>query len=598
MATINNSEDLDRNVTSVNESELTEKSSLLLPQGEIQNSIGSNQDTINVEESSFEFSGYSNVIPSGGEYSSEIGDPFNSVFYHIIPSENATHIHFYVEPIFKSILSVLEKEFHTPGAEINKFLLKTHVDGKRCHIYVDRTDLTVVATGPGHACWKERNFRKMTLNMFKKFVDHTNASLTTNTIDNAAPRASGEIDSSRLTDQGDSTLGHERIVMNNSTASDPSLQQNITSLMDKIHSLQGEMNKLRTEVNKLVIQASDKAMSTSENVASISPTDQNSTTGNVGNGHSVNVIDSTDHEDLITRGENLQQTYTVSSDIRLTSTPIVPRPTWSQAVETQQPRQSQYRPRPQTESQPKPTTKKILLMGDSIISGINKNGLKDKVYKHGISGATIDTLLQEIEVYDLQNFSHIILYIGGNNASNKTDCEYFEEKYDQLIYFIKERNKDCKIVLVNSCPRGDTDVSQINEAISGLADQHEIMLVDAYKAFFNKKRQLAENYYSWDKIHLSDSGVKRLVGTISHQLDIVDNYSRLVFNKRKQTMRGPTPHGQNRPTTQGWQSKGKKQPCSKCGESNHETKDCRHVAPLQCHKCGYFGHKSRRCQPN
>ena len=196
--------------------------------------------------------------------------------------------------------------------------------------------------------------------------------------------------------------------------------------------------------------------------------------------------------------------------MRLTSTPIVPRP-WSQVVENQQPKQSQPKPRQQTTFRPKPTTKKILLMGDSLISGINKNGLKEKVYKHGISGATIDTLIEEIEMYDLQNFSHIILNVGGNNASNKTDCEYFEEKYDQLICFIKEKKKDCKIVLVNSCPRGDADVSQINEIISELADQHEIMLVDAYKAFFNKKGQLAQNYHSSDKIHLSDSGVKRLV---------------------------------------------------------------------------------------
>ena len=590
MANITNPVNLDGNVTSINESDLTEKSSLLLPQGEIQNRADSNQDCFSVKDSSFEFSGYSNVIPSGGEYSSEIGDPFNSVFYRVIPSENATHIHFFVEPIFKSIISVLEKEFHTPGAEINKFLLKTHVDGKRCHICVDRTDLTIVVTGPGHTCWKERNFRKMTLNMFKKFVDHTNASLTTNTEESVTPRATGKMDSSS-THQGDNTLPNEMIVINDSRASDIPLQQNITALIDKIHSLQRDMNTLRTEVNKLVIQASAKSQSSSKSVPNIRRTDQNSEAVYPGNVHSITVNDTT-HVDLITTGENLQQTYTVSSDMRLTSTPIVPRP-WSQVVENQQPKQSQPKPRQQTTFQPKPTTKKILLMGDSLISGINKNGLKEKVYKHGISGATIE----EIEMYDLQNFSHIILYVGGNNASNKTDCEYFEEKYDQLICFIKEKNKDCKIVLVNSCLRGDADVSQINEIISELADQHEIMLVDAYKAFFNKKGQLAQNYHSSDKIHLSDSGVKRLVGTISNQLDIVDNYSRLVFTKRKLTTRGPTPHGQNRPTNHGRQINRKKSPCTKCGEVNHETKDCRHVAPLQCHNCGYFGHKSRRCQP-
>ena len=112
--------DLSENMAS-NESDLTEKSSLLLPQGENQNERNENEEMLTVDESSFEFSGYSSVTPSGGEYSSEIGDPFNSVFYRVIPSENATHIHFFVEPIFKNILSVLEKEFNTPGEESKKF---------------------------------------------------------------------------------------------------------------------------------------------------------------------------------------------------------------------------------------------------------------------------------------------------------------------------------------------------------------------------------------------------------------------------------------------------------------------------------------------
>ena len=589
MATFTNSVDLAMEVSSINESDLTEKSFSLLPQGENQNGTNVYQNIITVEESSFEFSGYSNVIPSGGEYASETGDPFNNMFYRVIPSENATHIHFFAEPFFKSILSVMEKEYHTPGAEIKKFLLKTHIDGKRCHIYIDRSDLTIVATGPAHACWKEKSFRKMTRTNIKKLVEKADSSLISNTVNGVTPTATGETDNSCSTHQGDSVLPTEANIRNNSMTSDPSLLHSITTLMDKIHSLQGEMNNLRTEVNKLVMQAS-ASKSTNEKAINNNQRHQNS---------QADTVNDTTREDLIATGETLQQTYIVPNDTRLTSTPVVPRQ-WSQVVEIQQPKQSQPKSRPETTIQPKPTSKKILLMGDSIISGINKNGLKEKVYKHGISGATIDTLCKEIEVYDLQNFSHAILYVGGNNASSKTDCEYFEEKYDQLICFIKERNKDCKILLVNSCPRGDADVSQINEIISGLANQHNVILVDAYKAFFNKKGQLSQNYYSSDKVHLSDSGMKRLVGTISSHLDIAEDYSRLVFGKRKQTTRDPTSHGRTRHTsgTHQRQTNGKKSPCAKCGEVNHETKDCRHASPLQCHSCGYFGHKSRRCQPH
>ena len=38
-------------------------------------------------------------------------------------------------------------------------------------------------------------------------------------------------------------------------------------------------------------------------------------------------------------------------------------------------------------------------------------------------------------------------------------------------------------------------------------------------------------------------------------------------------------------------------PCTKCGEKNHETKDCKHAEKIQCHECGYYGHKARNCGP-
>ena len=109
-------------------------------------------------------------------------------------------------------------------------------------------------------------------------------------------------------------------------------------------------------------------------------------------------------------------------------------------------------------------------------------------------------------MYDLYIFLHILIYVGGNNASDKTDIEYFEDRNDQLICHIKEHNKDCKIVLINFCPRGDADVSEVNDIISRLSDEHQIELADVNSAFFNKKKKLIWNYYDGDKIHLSALG--------------------------------------------------------------------------------------------
>ena len=593
MAAETNSINLSENITS-NESELAEKSLSLLPQGETQNKTTENDEVLTVEESSFEFSGYSSVTPSGGEYSSEIDDPFNDIFYRVIPSGSATHIHFFSPQTFDKVLSVLEKEFRTPGEDIKKFLLKTHVDGLRCHINVDRNDLTITATGPSHVSWKEKVFRKMTRNMVKNLMDKANENQTIPTANTSTQNTDSEIDSSSSTRQEDSSLSLESLETNKSRTLDSSPQHSITALMDKIHSLQGEINTLRTVVNKLVTQVGE-SQPTPDSVIIMSQTDQNA--GAAKNGNVNSDINDTTHEDMVSTEVNLQQTYTVQDNVRLTSTPILPRPTWTHVVGTRQPNQSEPKPKVSKTSHTKATAKKILLMGDSIITGVNIKGLKDKVYKHGISGATVDTLLQEIEVYDLQNFSHIILYIGGNNASNGTDSEYFEEKYDQLICYIKERNRDCKIMLVNSCPRGDVDVTHVNEIMSELAEQHDIVLIDAYKAFFNKKQTLSVNYYSQDRIHLSNSGVKRLVGTINNHLDIVDNFTDLVFSGRKPTARLSPQHRSNRSSPAQRGNGAKPQPCTKCGEENHKTSDCKHVAPLQCHNCGYYGHKSRKCHP-
>ena len=70
-----------------------------------------------------------------------------------------------------------------------------------------------------------------------------------------------------------------------------------------------------------------------------------------------------------------------------------------------------------------------------------------------------------MKVYDIKKFSHVIVYVGGNDASSGTDIEYFEEMFDQLIQYIKEANNQCRVILCNTCPRGDTSTSEVNDII-------------------------------------------------------------------------------------------------------------------------------------
>ena len=58
-----------------------------------------------------------------------------------------------------------------------------------------------------------------------------------------------------------------------------------------------------------------------------------------------------------------------------------------------------------------PTTPKTLIIGDSIINGINQRGLKNYVHCSGISGATVETVHEKMSVYNLKNFTNVIIFI-------------------------------------------------------------------------------------------------------------------------------------------------------------------------------------------
>ena len=74
---------------------------------------------------------------------------------------------------------------------------------------------------------------------------------------------------------------------------------------------------------------------------------------------------------------------------------------------------------------------KILLLGDSIINGINTKDLVKSVHKNSKGGATLQHLIDEVAVYDLKVFSTVILYISRNDAAHGKSPEWMEDKFDE-----------------------------------------------------------------------------------------------------------------------------------------------------------------------
>lgn len=226
-------------------------------------------------------------------------------------------------------------------------------------------------------------------------------------------------------------------------------------------------------------------------------------------------------------------------------------------------------------------------------------GLKRNVFKNGIPGAMIVDIYKQLKVFDMKQFSHVVIHVGGNDTAHGTDIEFFEEIYDQVIQHVKQMNNTCHIVLCSSCPRGDTGTSEVNSVIKQLSEHHNTDFIDLNRAFHDKHGHIIECYYNKDSIHLSSSGVKRMLGTINDRVSIVEELENCAYASRgAQSYNGNGQRSQrarqNNIGKHGHQNE-KDSCCYKCGEINHETRECRHKEQLKCFHCGFYGHKTRKC---
>ena len=462
--------------------------------------------------------------------------------------------------------------------------------------------MSVCASGPGHTLWKEVNFKKLSENMFRSFVRDTNAVLNTSSNSTQDTQCNDSLQQAEVVNPTEPVQQVESAAHSAAATplQDSPIIRQISSLMDMIHTLQGQISTLTCKVNDLVKQATDQTF--------FKTVDETRISASVGNysAHSQSMDTLHEHsETSIVRTHNVPQNDTMSTDgqrsscneVVRTSIPRVqkqlapqrPQPAPRRRQQAAQGRHSP-RPVPRTLMQETNASKQILLIGDSLISAVNPKGLKQNVFKNGISGATIDCILNKVKVFDLTQFSNVVIYVGGNDASNHSDIEYFEEVYERVIRHIKQTNSSCKIFMCNSCPRGDTSTAEVNEVIQRLSDYHQTGLINLNKAFHDSHGIIIDRYYATDSIHLSQSGVKRLLGVINKELEIVNSFNNCVFqNRQKNTLvneHSPAnsrrlsnnhPRHYSRNDRQREYRNGGNLPCYKCGETNHDTGQCRHA---------------------
>ena len=538
------------------------------------------------------FSGFSSL-----DSDKTITDRLEGVLYNVLPSGSKVSIQFCIPVLFHNFIQLLEKEFvNSTWSVDNKFCVSSHIQGRKVIITAYEAEKTIEVSGPGHKIWKDIAFKRIATTLFTRFMKNLGADLQSS------------VNGTSVSPQLTSTPAVSRP----SQASVPVITQQETTIpvVDKmsaifeliayhsqmISSLQDQLTNLTSEVIKLQEQASQRKTPQSEN--------QSDVESGMFRAPSIISIDSTPcSAQASSTPKKIQK-----DDCQMPSKSKMQMKKANQY--TNKPKNTQIKAKKavQRKSGETPKSTKSLIIGDSIIKGINEKGLNSNIHCHGISGATVETVLDQIQLFDLKNFSTIIISVGGNDISNGSNLEYVEEKYDQLLRQIQAGNPDCQKVICTICPRQDCNTTEMNGLLRLLSIEHGATLVEMEKHFCGLDGNPTLRYYGKDNIHLSKSGVRRFLDAIEktyENLKLVNNFDLCVFGKPVVHQNTSQNHQRKVSQTSRWGNRfiprninpvrDRTQKCDKCGETNHSTFDCKHKEQIKCYSCGFFGHKQLRC---
>ena len=358
----------------------------------------------------------------------------------------------------------------------------------------DQSESSVVVTGPARSLWRETTFLRMSVRLFSYFAaDMHNVE-----------EMSISSETQKLTSTPAHQLRHQahtNILMSPIALPEPiqtmnceEINKQLSMLSEVTKSLQGQIDKINGIMNGLIhkvenIRQCKDSKKNSDQEASVIILSPNENT-EVGSETLCKLFD--ERQPAIIPGTLSYSAATATNNEKSQNKAEAEKQPSMKGSKKSQCNQSKQGNKPsgrpiQTVIGHRTTQPKTLLIGDSILSGINKKGLNRNVECHPISGATVDILLDKILIFDLRCFENIVIYVAGNDAPNiKTahDLEIAEEKYEQLIILIREKSAESNIYLCSVCPRGDTSVSDINDMIERQCQYHQGTFIDVNKTFY------------------------------------------------------------------------------------------------------------------
>ena len=240
-----------------------------------------------------------------------------------------------------------------------------------------------------------------------------------------------------------------------------------------------------------------------------------------------------------------------------------------------------------------------LLIGDSIIKGIDERGLREDIEVKCIRGARSADVHKELKSTDLSSYECIIVHVGTNDCSSEDKIKEGTKVIADLVKDIRQRAPDTKTVLSTVCPRTDSAqhdnrVSRFNDVIRDTAKANKCKVVENNK----DAKDLEKSLLNRGGLHLSQQGTRKLLRNIHNVHGIIKR------RDTSQTRHGPG-NGSNhiRDNTSNYQRRPQhhhdhhehnrsQRRCFFCGESNHTKDKCRHGRPISCNNCHAPGHKA------
>lgn len=159
---------------------------------------------------------------------------------------------------------------------------------------------------------------------------------------------------------------------------------------------------------------------------------------------------------------------------------------------------------------------RIYVCGDSIVNGLENNGLSDKNHSTNVksfSGATSIDMIDFIKPIATKKPDAIVLHIGTNDISKSIINT--GENIQRIIDHIKETSPVTEVLLSNICHRGDKTiykemVKDRNKEIFEVATSNNLRLIDNHN--------IDDSCLTKKKLHLNRKGFSRLAINMKHEI--------------------------------------------------------------------------------